>query len=328
MDALAQQIGGSNHMVARRAREREVDTLLETSLALVSRLELTDLLKEVARRLTGLMDCHFCAISTYDERSQTVAMLADFDASGRRLPDTESYALSRYPATRRVLEEQTTAVVNVGDPAADRDEVRELTKDGDSSLLMVPLVCNGRSIGLLELIDHAHERRYSRQDLRICRAIAGQAAVALSNARTYAAAGAATREAEGIVAAIEAAGDELAALGAAADADDVLRVTAAAACRVFAAASCVATTEDRSAGCSTGVAEAEDDTARTGDGGRWLRTCSGADVITARDASGPGELTLTLSLARPARAGEAPLLGLLAAAANGHLARLRARGES
>ena len=116
VDALAQQIGGSTHLEARRAREREVETLLETSLALVGQLDLPDLLKEIAERLTRLMDCHFCAISTYDEASQAVVMLADFDDSGRRLPDVGAYPLSKFPLTRRVLREQAPAVVNAGDP--------------------------------------------------------------------------------------------------------------------------------------------------------------------------------------------------------------------
>ena len=68
VDALAQQIGGSTHLEARRAREREVETLLETSLALVGQLELPDLLREIAERLTRLMECDFCAISTYRRR--------------------------------------------------------------------------------------------------------------------------------------------------------------------------------------------------------------------------------------------------------------------
>ena len=98
VDALAQQIGGSTHLEARRAREREVETLLETSLALVGQLDLPDLLKEIAERLTRFMDCHFCAISTYDEASQSVVMLADFDDSGRRLPGCGGVPVVEVPA--------------------------------------------------------------------------------------------------------------------------------------------------------------------------------------------------------------------------------------
>jgi excisionase family DNA binding protein len=327
VEALAQQIGGSNHMAARRAREREVDTLLETSLALVSRLELTDLLEEMAKHLTRLMDCHFCAISSYDERLQTVTMLADFDDGGRRLPDTDTYALSRYPATRRVLENRVEAVVNLSDPAADPDELRELTREGDKSLLMVPLVYGGHSIGLLELMDHLRERRYSRQELRICRAIAGQAAVALHNAQTYADARAATRDIEEICAAIDTAGDELAALGTSADLESLLETAARSAGTVFSAASCVVTAAGQSAGFSSGDGiDAAHDPGDRSDG-RRLTALKGTDVLTVSEVVGAVELRLTLSLPRPARSGEPQLLGLISTVVGGHLARLLAGGN-
>jgi excisionase family DNA binding protein len=329
VDALALQIGGSNHMAARRAREREVDTLLETSLALVSRLELTDLLKEIAKRLTRLMDCHFCAISAYDEESRTVTMLADFDDGGRRLPDLETYALSRYPLTRQVLEDQVTAVVNLSDPAADPDELRELMRDGDKSLLMVPMVHGGRSIGLLELMDHLRERRYSRQELRICSAIAGQAAVALHNAETYAEARAANREIEEICAAIGMAGDSVAAMARAADVGGLLEAAARSACEVFGGVSCVASAGGMSAGFTGSRPGEAAGGSGSGDTDRRLLiprgtdVLKGTDVLTVTDASGPFALTLTLSLPRPTGSAEPQLLGMLAAVVGSHLARLR-----
>jgi excisionase family DNA binding protein len=317
VDALAQQIGGGNHLAARRARERELDTLLETSLALVSRLDLTDLLREIAERLTRLMDCHFCAISTYDEESQTVTMLADFDHGGRRLPDAAEYSLSRYPLTRRVLEDQVTAVTNHGDPAADPAELRELVREGDASLLMTPLVYGERSIGLLELIDHLRERRYSRQEIRICRAIAGQAAVALHNAQSFAAAGAATRTVDALCTALDATADELDALCRATDVTSLLEATAEAACRIFGATSCVITAAGRSAGAAGAGWRAAVD----GDSGRGRDSLKGAEVLAASDASSGSDLSLIVSLPRPAQDGEAQLLGLLAAGAGVCLGR-------
>ena len=187
VDALAQQLGGSTHLEARRARERELDTLLETSLALVGRLELPDLLTEIARQLTRLVDCrllrHLRVRRGFPDRPHAGRF--------RRTPagacrTSRSTTLSRYPLTRRVLEEQIPATVNVSDPAADPDEVRALLREGDKSLLMVPLVFQGGSIGLVELIDNTRERRYSPQELRICTAVAGQAAAALHNAQVFA----------------------------------------------------------------------------------------------------------------------------------------------
>ena len=66
IDDLAKAIGGSNHLAAQLAREREVDVLINTATALAVKLDLTELLLEIAMRMTSLLDCHFCAISEYD----------------------------------------------------------------------------------------------------------------------------------------------------------------------------------------------------------------------------------------------------------------------
>ena len=159
IDDLAKAIGGSNHLAAQLAREREVDVLINTSSALAVKLDLTELLLEIAMRMTSLLDCHFCAISEYDPGSDAVRTLAEYDHAGQRLPDASPYRLRDFPLTRRVLSEQITAVVNVDDPHADPAEVAELRREGDRSLLMVPLVVQGRSLGLLEVVDQKRSRR-------------------------------------------------------------------------------------------------------------------------------------------------------------------------
>jgi excisionase family DNA binding protein len=325
VDALAQQIGGSTHLEARRAREREVETLLETSLALVGQLELPDLLKEIAERLTRLMDCDFCAISIYDAASQSIATLADFDATGRRLPDVEAYPLSKFPLTRRVLDEREPAVVNAGDPGADPHELRELVREGDKSLLMVPLVFSGESIGLIELMDHMRERRYSRQELRICTAVAGQAAAALHNAQLFGQARTATREIDRLCEQMDGASDALAWLGEAQDPAALLDAVARAVCDLLGASSCVVTARGLSAGHAVSPpdpASPAEPGAPAGRSGGWqLQTLPGAELLTVH-AAGEGDVGMTVSLPRASRRGEDRVLRLLAAAAGAQLRRL------
>jgi excisionase family DNA binding protein len=320
VDALAQQIGGSTHLEARRARERELDTLLETSLALVGRLELPDLLTEIARQLTRLMDCRFCGISAHDPASQTVRMLADFDDTGRRLPDLAEYHLSRYPLTRRVLLEQTPATVNVGDPVADQDEVRTLVREGDKSLLMVPLVFRGESIGLVELIDNTRERRYSAQELRICTAVAGQAAAALHNAQVFADAGSATREVDRLCGRLDDLAAAVARLGAAQDRAGRLEACAAEACGLLGASSCVAAAGGLSAGhAGAGPLPHAGATGAVPDNESAVVT--GAEILRVGAGTGVEAVSLTVSLPRAAARGEAELLRVLAAAASSAPAR-------
>ncbi len=266
------------------------------------------------------MACDFCGISTYDAASQSVRMLADFDHSGRRLPDIEEYPLSRYPLTRRVLEEQSPAIVNVSDPAADPHELRELVRDGDKSLLMVPLVFRGRSIGLVELMDHTRERRYSAQELRICTAVAGQAAAALHNAQLFADAGAAAREIDGLRDRMDQLAVAVAGLRAATGRAGVLQACAAAACDLLEASSCVAVAGDLSAGCASDAAARADAVPGGGEAGPGVVT--GAEILRVSAGGGAHAVGLTVSLPRPVKRGEAEVLHVLAAAASACLAHV------
>jgi excisionase family DNA binding protein len=309
IDDLARAIGDSNHLAAQAAREREVEVLVDTSIALAMKLDLTELLLEIAMRMTSLLDCHFCAISEHDHDKDAVITLAEYDHAGRRLPDASPYRLKDFPLTRRVLTEQTTAVVNIDDPDADPAEVAELRREGDRSLLMVPLVFKGRSIGLLEVVDQKRSRQYSRQEIRLAEAIAGQAAVAIQNAKLFAERRRSDADVTSLRAALRKLTRHVPEVGGGGRRTDVLAAVAAAVCDALGAVSCVASVGGESAGAfGAGQAAARE---QPESGGRG----TAASLVVARDPSGQTDLTLAVTLPEPPGEGKAELLDLIAAAA-------------
>ena len=305
IDDLAKAIGGSNHLAAQLAREREVDVLINTATALAVKLDLTELLLEIAMRMTSLLDCHFCAISEYDVESDAVRALAEYDHAGQRLPDANPYRLRDFPLTRRVLNEQITAVVNVDDPHADPAEVAELRREGDRSLLMVPLVVQGRSLGLLEVVDQKRSRDYSRQELRLAEAIAGQAAVAIQNAKLFAER---RRSDEDIArlreALVEPHRPRAATRRGQAPRRRPLDRRPGACCEALGAISCVASLGGESAGAfGAGQAAASADSRQRG---------AAANLVVARDPSGATDLTLAVTLPHAPGEGQVELLDLVA----------------
>ena len=210
IEELARAIGGSSQLAARRAREHELDTIVETSIALASEVDLQPLLAEIARLVTHLIDFDFCAVSTSTPARAWCHALAEYDGSGERLPDTETYDVRQFPLTARCSTSTCAAVVNVDDPRADAAEVAALRAGGDRSLLMLPLVYRGEAIGLLEASDARRARSYSRQELRLCQAVAGQAAVALHNTSLRAASRSGRDDLRGLCEALRDAGPTLA----------------------------------------------------------------------------------------------------------------------
>ena len=235
---------------ARLARERELETLVDMTVRLCSQLDLSELLAEVARQGTGLLRCQACTIYEFDRESGTIRCLAEFDSSGNRLPDRPIYSIRKFPLTTRVLLKEETAIVNIGDPAADAAEIATMRPWNIKCFLMAPLTSSGGSIGLLELIDRERERRFSRQELRIVRTLAAAASVAIQNAEAVAAVRRGGLEAEYFGAAVERM---IAALGTVCNAStssEVLRATAATACEAldYAVATASWTDDSSSAG--------------------------------------------------------------------------------
>ena len=311
IDELSHLIGDSNHLAARLARERELETLVKTAILVSSQLEVTDLLREVAKQMTTLLDAHLCVISEYDPSVRSVAVLAEYDHVGNRQPDTMVYTLSQFPVARKVIEEQQTVTVNVSDPHADPAEVSIMRRDGDKCLLVVPMVHQGQSIGLLEVLDHQRERRFSRQELRLANAVAGQAAVALHNAKVFARLKRSDQDVVALRRAVETISDGHSRLRSHTSLGALLQEAAELAARALDGISCVASCDGESAGAS-GLPAAS--------GPERSTQSNSAHVIVSSAPSGDRPLALTLTLGRPAREGQAELLGLIATMAADALA--------
>jgi len=316
IDELATMIGDRSHLAARLARERELETLVKTAIAVSSQLDLTELLREVAKQLTSLLDCHFCVISDYDHASRTVTVLADYDDVGNRRPDTWVYTVSQFPMAKRALEDHETIVVNVSDPRADPAEVAVMRRDGDKCLLILPMVHRGQAIGLLEVLDHARERRFTRQEMRLATAIAGQAAVALHNAHVFAQLRRSDQDVLELRRAIETIAGAHGTLAAQTSTASLLQAAAALAAGALKALSCVANWGDQSAGASGIPPDGEAGPAtRQAAGARQATHSKPAHVVVASAPCRERQLTLTLTLSSDGGEGRGELLGLIATVA-------------
>jgi diguanylate cyclase (GGDEF)-like protein len=137
----------------------------------------------MARHLAIAMGIDDCAISYWDRPNQRVVTLGFY-------PETPIEALQPmfdvrgYPQTLRVLEQRATITIDVDDPAADPAEVALLVGEGNRSVVMLPLVVKGQSIGLVELISRTAVGLGAEQ-LELARTMANEAAMALENARLY-----------------------------------------------------------------------------------------------------------------------------------------------
>jgi diguanylate cyclase (GGDEF)-like protein len=85
------------------------------------------------------------------------------------------FQVDEFPLTAHVLESREAAQVLVGDPASDPQEVSLLLALGHGSLLMVPVLQRGESLGILEAYSN-RERPWTRAEISRARIVANQLA--------------------------------------------------------------------------------------------------------------------------------------------------------
>ncbi len=110
---------------------------------------------------------------------ETVVDTSEPEDAGRR------YNLSHYPSTIHVLDTGEAVQVLASDPGADLGEVSLLGQMGFQSLLMVPVVCRGERLGLLEAYS-TRERPWTRSEINRARIISYQLGPVLEALSTHA----------------------------------------------------------------------------------------------------------------------------------------------
>jgi diguanylate cyclase (GGDEF)-like protein len=180
-DQAATALESARNLARSHALAGELRLLLDVSADLAASLDSRQVANVLARHLATVMAVDECAISWWDRTNDRVASLGYYPPVHEMQP---FYDVADYPLTRRVLVEQVTAHVDAADAGADPAEAALLIEGGNRSLVMLPLVASGESIGLVELFSPA-AIEVDDERLNLARTIANEASIALENARLY-----------------------------------------------------------------------------------------------------------------------------------------------
>jgi diguanylate cyclase (GGDEF)-like protein len=137
----------------------------------------------IARHIARAVGANDCALSYWDRPNDRVVTLGYFPLD-RRSALQPTYSLADYPETRRVLEGGSATIIDVADPLADRHEVAYLRSIGQRSMAIVPLVAAATTIGTVELTSE-RSAAFDARGVELATMLAGEAAMALENARLY-----------------------------------------------------------------------------------------------------------------------------------------------
>lgn len=168
------------------APANRLQALLDLSHRLSSSLDLNDVLREFSERAVELTGATAAEISCWKRDEDDLVMLVEYLQGKDEITvgGGQTYPLGEYPATKFVLETQEAKQIRVSDETADPSERAFLERRGQKSLLMLPLVARGETIGLMEIIDTA-DREFDAADVDFCRALCDVVATAVRNAMLY-----------------------------------------------------------------------------------------------------------------------------------------------
>ncbi|MBL8062896.1 MAG: GAF domain-containing protein [Anaerolineales bacterium] len=188
LQAIADQTAGAivkaRLLQETQERAHQLSTLNEITRQLTSTLELNPLLQNILENAVGILNCEAGSLFLVDDQTDelvfrvTVGPVAS-NLIGKRLPPGTGI-VGRAVQTRGAVienEEQNNANRFKG--------VDQQTGFVSRSLMAVPLQVKDRVIGVIEVINRRDGLPFVQNDQTLLNAFAGQAAVAIENARLY-----------------------------------------------------------------------------------------------------------------------------------------------
>ena len=188
LQAIADQTAGAivkaRLLEETEQRARQLETLNEITRQLTSTLELNPLLQNMLENAVGILNCEAGSLLLVDEQTDelvfqvTVGPVAT-NLVGKRLP-------SGTGIVGRAVNLRTPVIENEDQNSQSRFKgVDQQTGFVSRSLMAVPLQVKDRVIGVIEVINRRDGLPFIQNDQTLLTAFAGQAAVAIENARLY-----------------------------------------------------------------------------------------------------------------------------------------------
>ena len=112
-------------------------------------IRLVDVLSAATRELVASLEADACGISRVI--GDMLILVTEHTTDGSTLQLGQGYLVSDFPETGVVLRTREPRALTVGDPNADRAEEALLRELGYGALLMLPLVFEGETWGLVEV---------------------------------------------------------------------------------------------------------------------------------------------------------------------------------
>jgi signal transduction histidine kinase len=173
----------SEHQLAQE-RVAALTVLQDVARDLTSELDLNKLLRKILRSAVRVLKASDGSLLLWDDATNELVFAVTEGGVGKALEG------QRMPADRGIAgwvltHHQPEIVHEVGSDDRFYRTIDESLGHHTSSLVAVPMITKGQIIGVLEVLNKKSGERFDENDGNILYALAGQAAIAIMNARLY-----------------------------------------------------------------------------------------------------------------------------------------------
>ena len=161
----------------------ELGAVIELSREIALTLDPQQVGRIIAEHIARAAGAQESALSTWDRANNRLVTFAYFPPERAELLDA-TYDLALYPATQQVLLDGKPRRVETTDPGGDTAELAYLRDIGQKSMVILPLVARGESIGIVELTSD-QAGAVTDRGAAIAEQLLREAAISLENARLY-----------------------------------------------------------------------------------------------------------------------------------------------
>ena len=156
--------------------------LLDVGTAVVSTLDLRELLTTVAACLRRVMPYEYASLALYDADSNTLQIHAlDFEGGNGFLQEGLTVRAEDAPSGLAITKRETVRMTREEIEKIDSEFVRGVLGEGFQSGCFVPLIAHGRPLGVL-VVASGTQPVFSQSDADLLQPVANQIAIAVENA--------------------------------------------------------------------------------------------------------------------------------------------------
>lgn len=172
------------------AESNHTEDLAALALAgasIVSSLELDKVLQVVAQQFVNLLDVQVCILADWHTNPGGIKPHTTFvNPRAAKLPrGYKPTSMAESLLLTEVVEKTKPIQKRADDPLLSDKEKKAFRKTGITSLLLLPLIAQSKTTGLVELQDTRGPRDFSEREVYLAQTLCQQAAVAIENAKLF-----------------------------------------------------------------------------------------------------------------------------------------------